>query len=102
MSTSEYIVKPLVDQLLNDILMRHERKQREAKKLDPTGNFYSIFNNYKIIVLGLKQKVNSPRPVHAFTGVENQFKCPECTKSFRKERGLEAHIKHYHPQLSYR
>jgi len=88
MSASEYIVKPLVDQLVNDIVLRHERKIREAKKLDPTG---------------LKQKVNSPRPVHAFTGVENQYKCPDesCTKSFRKERMLEAHIKHYHPMLSY-
>ena len=37
MSTSEYIVKPLVDQLVNDIVLRHERKLREAKKLDPTG-----------------------------------------------------------------
>ena len=37
MSASEYIVKPLVDQLVNDIVMRHERKQREAKKLEPTG-----------------------------------------------------------------
>lgn len=47
--------------------------------------------------------VNSPPPVYAFTGVENQYKCPgeQCTKSFRKERGLEAHIKHYHPSLNY-
>ena len=37
MTASEYIVKPLVDQLVNDIVKQHERKQREAKKLEPTG-----------------------------------------------------------------
>ena len=102
MSTSEYIVKPLVDQLVNDIVLRHERKLREAKKLDPTGKTFDFFHYFKGFQ-GLKQNVNSPRPVHAFTGVENQYKCPDesCTKSFRKERMLEAHIKHYHPILSY-
>ena len=50
MSTSEYIVKPLVDQLVNDIVLRHERKLREAKKLDPTGktsDFYIISKGFK-------------------------------------------------------
>ena len=40
MTASEYIVKPLVDQLVNDIVKQHERKQREAKKLEPTGTWH--------------------------------------------------------------
>jgi len=47
---------------------------------------------------GIKQTANSPLPPRAFSGVENEFKCnePNCDKSFRKQRMLEAHLKHYH------
>ena len=72
---SEFIVRPIVDQIINDALLKQERKQREQKKLDPTGNCYfdHIGNN---INSGIAHKIkpNSPVPLKAFTGIENEFK----------------------------
>lgn len=32
--------------------------------------------------------------------IDNLFICPSCEKSFRKEKHLQIHVKHYHPDLS--
>ena len=35
----------------------------------------------------------------AFEGANKEFRCPldSCDKSFRKSNGLDAHMRHYHP-----
>jgi len=79
-----FVVVPIVDTIIEESMAKSDRKRKEMKKLDHSG-------------LAGKQ-ANSPLPPRAFSGVENEFKCnePNCDKSFRKQRMLEAHLKHYH------
>jgi hypothetical protein len=79
-----FVVVPIVDTIIEDSMAKSDRKRKEMKKLDHSG------------LIG--KPTNSPLPPRAFSGVENEFKCnePNCDKSFRKQRMLEAHLKHYH------
>lgn len=79
-----FVVVPIVDAIIEDSMAKSDRKRKEIKKLDHSG------------IAG--KTANSPLPPRAFSGVENEFKCNEanCDKSFRKQRMLEAHLKHYH------
>ena len=83
------VVSPIISEVITQSVKKGVRRVAERKKSESvgTGWAYEIKTNVK--------------PPKAFACVDKEFRCQikTCNKSFRKQTGLEAHMKHYHPDV---
>ena len=87
---SKDVVSPIISDIVTQAAKRANRRSTERKKSESIGTGWS----YEL-------QGSTIRPAKAFTGIDKEFRChvESCKKSFRKQSGLEAHMKHYHPDV---
>ena len=84
------IIEPIVTDLIGESVKIAERRKLERRKSEFGGAGWA----YELQPVDVK-------PAKAFTIQDKEYRClvSECDKNFRKKSGLDAHMKHYHPDV---